>query len=226
MFDLEKQLEQWKQRFATFEGMRRSDLEELEQHVRDSVVALTSIGLNAEEAFVVATYRVGAPGPVVHEFAKVNGSHIWAQRVFWMTVGALGYAALALVIGALAALSQVVVSLAGATGAAVGYTAVGVTCLAWGALAAFMYNRRNEPARFSGLSSGVIASLVACSVVVASGMKFGTALVLPRLMPVPELAEVVMISNAATLLSTVLLPLVLLIVILSLRRHMVPVSSR
>jgi hypothetical protein len=57
-------------------------------------------------------------------------------------------------------------------------------------------------------------------------MKFGTALVLPRLMPVPELAEVVMISNAATLLSTVLLPLVLLIVILSLRRHMVPVSSR
>jgi hypothetical protein len=223
MIDLEEQLEQWRKRLTSMQVMRSSDIEELEQHVRDSIATLTSIGLNAEEAFVIATYRVGAPGPVGREFAKVNGSHVWSQRVFWMAVGVLGYVVCGLVIGAIASLSQVIVLLAGGKGTAVGYTAVGITCVGWIAVAASLYRRRNEHSRrprFTRLSAGVIGSFLAFAVVVATLMKFGSQWVLARLMPMSELGQAMMISTAATAMSTVLMPLVLLIMMLMIGRHM------
>jgi hypothetical protein len=139
-----------------------------------------------------------------------------------MAAGALGYVVCGLVIGTIASLSQVIVSLAGGEGAAVGYTAVGITCLAWSVLAALLYRRRNEHSRrspFTRLSAGLVGSFVAFAVAVASLMKLGSQLVLARLMPVPELGQAQMISNAASILSTVLLPLLLLIVMLLLARH-------
>lgn len=223
MFDLEAQLEEWKKRFTSLEVMRSGDIEELEQHVRDSVAALTSLGLDPEEAFVLATYRVGAPELVGREFAKVNGSYLWSQRVFWMTAGALGYVVCGLVIGAMASVSQVMVSLAGGEGAAVGYTAVGITCLGWSVLAALMYRRLNEGSRspwLTSCSARLIGSCVAFAVVLATFVKLGSQWVLPRLMPVPELGQALLISNAATLMSTVLMPAMLLIVALSVNRHM------
>lgn len=222
MFDLDEQLEQWRKRFTGTEVMRSSDIEELEQHVRDSVAALTSNGLNAEEAFVIATYRVGTPGPVEREFAKVNGSHVWSQRVFWMAAGVLGYVVCGLAIRAIASLSQVIVSLAGGTGTPVGYTAVGITWLGWTVVAASLYRRRNEHSRkplFTRLSAGVIGSCVAFAVTVATVMNFGSQAVLARLMPLSELGQAMTISTAADAMSTVLKPLVLLIVMLMIGRH-------
>lgn len=223
MFDLEQQLEGWKTRFAGLEAMRSGDIEELEQHVRDSMAALTSLGLNPEEAFVVATHRVGAPGPVGREFAIVNGSHVWSRRVFWMAAGALGYVVCGLVIGAIASIGQVIALLAGLRGAAVGYTAAGITGFGWSVLAVLVYRRWKGHSRsqgFAGLSAGVIGSLATLAIVVASVTKLGSQVVLPRLMPVPELGQALTISNAAAMVSTVLMPLVLLMVMLSLGRHM------
>lgn len=221
MFDLEEQLRHWKKSFTRMDVMRSSDIEELEQHVRDSIATLTSRGLNQEEAFVLATHRVGAPGPLVREFAKVNGRHVWSQRVFWMTAGALGYIVCGLVIGAIASLSQVVVSLAGGSGAAVGYMAVGITCLGWVVLAALLYHRQTNDSRmFTNVSAGVLGSAVAIAVVVASGMSFGSKVVLGRLMPVPDLAWAQLISNGASIMATALTPLVLLTVMLLLGRQL------
>lgn len=223
MFDLDEQLEQWRKRFTDTEGMRGSDIEELEQHVRDSVAALTSSGLNAEEAFVIATYRVGTPGPVEREFAKVNGSHVWFQRVFWMAAGALGYVVCGVAIRAIASVSQVIVWFAGGTGTPVGYTAVGISWLGWIVVAAWLYRRRNEHSRrplFTRRSVGVIGSCMAFALIVATVMNFGSQAVLARLMPMSELGQAMTISSAATAMSTVLTPFVLLIVMLLIGRHL------
>lgn len=219
-FDLEEQIRLWKQSFTTTDGMRRADIEELEHHVRDSMATLSALGLNPQEAFIVATHRVGAPVRVAREFAKVNGSRLWYQQVGWMTAGALGYAICGLVIGALASLSQVVALLAGGQGAAVGLAAVAITCMGWAVVAALLYRRRTEdsrPARLTDVSAGVLASVVVLAVIAGSLVKFGGQLVLGRLMPVSEFAWAQLISNVAALTATVLMPLLLLLAVQLLR---------
>jgi hypothetical protein len=81
MFELDHAIEDWKHRFAQLDSVRGPDVEELEQHVRDSVVALTSKGLTEEEAFLIATRRVGAPSEVGREYEKVQPGYAWARRV-------------------------------------------------------------------------------------------------------------------------------------------------
>lgn len=222
MFDVEQQIDQWKKRFTSMGVMRGSDIEELEQHVRDSMTALTALGLNPEEAFILARHRVGAPGPVEREFAKVNGAHLWTQRVFWMAAGALGYILGGLVIGAMASLGQVLVSLGGGRGAAAGYTAAGITVLGWAVMAAWLYLRRigHSRTRFTGLSRRAIGGGVAAALAVASVLRFGSQLVLPGVMPVGERVQALMISSVAAAMSAVLIPVVLLIVMLSAGRRM------
>lgn len=223
MFELEEQLERWKKHFTSMEGMRRGDIEELEQHVRDSIAALTSLGLNPEEAFVLATYRVGAPGVVSREFAKVNGTYLWSHRGFWMTAGALAYVICGLLIGAIVSLSQVMVSLAGGEGLAVGYMAVSITCLGWSVVAALLYRQRNQhagPVVVQGLPARLIVGSVVFAVAATSSIRLGGDFLLPQLMPIPELGRALLISNVAAMMSTVLMPLMLVIVMLLLGRHM------
>ena len=222
MFDLEQQLRLWKQSFTITDGMRGADIEELEHHVRDSMSTLSALGLTPEEAFIVATHRVGAPARVAREFAKVHGSRLWYQQVGWMTAGALGYAICGLVISALASFTQVVALLAGGKGAAVGLAAVVITCLGWAVVAVLLYRRPSDDSRrawLTDLSAGVLGSIVALAVVAGSLVKFGGQVVLGRLMPVSEFAGAQLISNVAALIATVLVPLLLLIVVQLLRRQ-------
>ena len=222
MFNLEEQLRLWKQSFTTTPAMRSADIEELEHHVRDSMSTLAGLGLSPEEAFILATHRVGAPVRVAREFAKVNGSRLWYQQAAWMTAGALGYAICGLIISALASFSQVLALLAGGTGVAVGFAAVAITCLGWAVVAALLYRRPSEDSRAAGLtdiSGGALASVVAVALVVGILAKFGGQLVLGRLMPVSEFAGAQLISNLAGLMATVLVPLLLLVVVQLLRRQ-------
>ena len=220
MFDLDEHVQQWKRSFTSTAAMRSADLEELEHHLRDSIASLTSLGLNPEEAFIVATHRVGAPAVVAREFAKVDGMARWYQQASWMTAGALGYAIFGLAIGALASLSQVVTLLAGGQGVAVGYTAVAITCIGWSLLAAWLYRKQNEAGRrLTNISAGVLAALVASAVIIGSLVKMGGQMVLGMLMPVRELAWATLISNMAATVATVVAPLLLLILVQTLRRQ-------
>ena len=228
MFDLEEQLRLWKLSFTTTPAMHSADMEELEHHVRDSMSTLASLGLSPEEAFILATHRVGAPVRVAREFAKVNGSRLWYQQAAWMTAGALGYAICGLIISALASFSQVLALLAGGTGVAVGFAAVAITCLGWAVVAALLYRRPSEDsrtARLTDISGGALASVVAVALVVGTLAKFGGQLVLGRLMPVSEFAGAQLISNLAGLMATVLVPLLLLVVVQLLRRQVRETSA-
>ena len=220
MFDLDAQLDQWKARFTGLEVMSPADVEELEQHVRDSVSALMSVGLTPEEAFLIATQRVGAPAAVGQEYEKLNGRHICSQRLFWMAAGALGYVVCGRVITAVGSSGQVLVSLLGGQGVSVGYTAVGISCLGWGLLVAWIYRQRHTHSNqrpFMELSAGWVAIGVAVAVTFASLLKLGSEIALPVVMPAPELGQALLMSNVATMISTVLMPLVLLVVLLQLR---------
>jgi hypothetical protein len=71
-FDLNIALRQWLDRFGQSPQVKVDNLNELESHLRDSVVQLQCKGLSSEESFLVATHRVGNPEKLGPEFAKVN----------------------------------------------------------------------------------------------------------------------------------------------------------
>ena len=228
MFDLEEQIRLWKRSFTTTPAMRSADIEELEHHLRDSMATLAAVGLDSEEAFIVATHRVGAPVRIAREFARVNGSRLWYQQAAWMTAGALGYAICGLLISAVASFSQVLALLAGGTGVVVGFAAVAITCLGWAVVAALLYRRPSEGSPVTSLtdvSGAVLGSVVALALVGGTLVKFGGEVVLGSLMPVSEFAGARLISNAAALITTVLMPLFLLVVVQLLRRQVRDTSA-
>ena len=86
-FDLNAAIQQWREKLAEAPAFRRENLNELESHLRDSIAALQAKGLSGEEAFWVATRRVGQSSRLETEFGKVNGSAIWLDRFLWMLIG-------------------------------------------------------------------------------------------------------------------------------------------
>ena len=71
-FDLNIALRQWLDRFGQSPQVKVENLNELESHLRNSVVQLQCKGLSSEESFLVATHRVGSPEKLEPEFAKVH----------------------------------------------------------------------------------------------------------------------------------------------------------
>ncbi len=86
-FDLNHAIQTWREHLSQSPSYRAENLEELESHLRDSVATLAGGGLSEEEAFLIATRRVGASRALEPEFAKVNGREVWLGRLLWMLVG-------------------------------------------------------------------------------------------------------------------------------------------
>lgn len=91
MFDVEKQIEQWRAGMAGSETLGNSTIEELEGHLREQIGDLKASGLSDEEAFLVARRRLGDTTALEEEFAKVRPHRQLIQRLFWMAAGILGY---------------------------------------------------------------------------------------------------------------------------------------
>jgi hypothetical protein len=86
-FDLNRTMQSWRENLAQSPAFRGENLDELESHLRDSVATFETRGLSAEEAFLVATRRIGASSALEPEFGKVNQPTIWLDRFFWMLIG-------------------------------------------------------------------------------------------------------------------------------------------
>jgi hypothetical protein len=71
-FDLNNAIQRWRQNLATSPAFRAENLDELEAHLRDSVSALVAKGLSGEEAWLIATRRLGSTQSVTNEFCKIN----------------------------------------------------------------------------------------------------------------------------------------------------------
>jgi hypothetical protein len=86
-FDLNAAIRQWRDSLGRSPQFRAENLDELEAHLRDSVSTLQGGGLSDEEAFLVATRRLGSAAALAPEFSKVNAREIWLNRLLWMLLG-------------------------------------------------------------------------------------------------------------------------------------------
>jgi hypothetical protein len=90
-FNLEKDIQKWRSDLKGQGSLDSNDLDELENHLRESVEDLESEQLSLEEAFIVAKRRIGKPSDLRAEFQKVNPGRLWSTRVCWMLVGYLSF---------------------------------------------------------------------------------------------------------------------------------------
>ena len=77
--ELAVQFAQWRQYLQRRPELRRSDAEELEDHLRGSVDELIAAGLRADEAFLVAVKRMGNLDELSREFAREHSERLWKQ---------------------------------------------------------------------------------------------------------------------------------------------------
>lgn len=87
LFDLNAAIRRWRENLAQSPSFRRDDIEELESHLRDSVMQLQSQSLSEEEAFTIAARRVGPGAKLSAEFGRINTSVLWIDRMLWMLLG-------------------------------------------------------------------------------------------------------------------------------------------
>jgi len=78
---LKDQIAQWRTYVRRRQALHRSDVEELESHLRDQLVALIETGLAEEEAFLVAVKRMGNLDALSREFARAHSERLWKQLV-------------------------------------------------------------------------------------------------------------------------------------------------
>jgi hypothetical protein len=86
-FELNQAIQRWRENLANSPAFRRENLNELESHLRDSLAALKARGLPAEDAFLVATRRIGKSQQLEPEFSKLNRGTVWLGRAMWMLIG-------------------------------------------------------------------------------------------------------------------------------------------
>ena len=78
---LEEQIAQWRTYLRHRQGVHGPDVEELEGHLRDQLVALSEAGLAGDEAFLVAVKRMGSLDALSREFARAHSERLWKQLV-------------------------------------------------------------------------------------------------------------------------------------------------
>ncbi|MHC4087678.1 MAG: permease prefix domain 1-containing protein [Planctomycetota bacterium] len=91
MFDLNNAIISWRMNLSEKQTFAKSDIDEMESHLREEIESLTASKLAEQEAFLVATHRLGDPDSLAAEFAQVNTSILWRNRLFWMVAGLLIY---------------------------------------------------------------------------------------------------------------------------------------
>jgi len=91
MFDLNEKISKWHSNLAQSQTFEKVDIDELETHLREEIESLKCLKLSDEEAFLVATYRLGDTARLSDEYAKINRGKRFRQNVSWMITGILTY---------------------------------------------------------------------------------------------------------------------------------------
>jgi hypothetical protein len=91
MFDLNEKISMWRSNLARSETLAGSDIDELESHLHEEIEQLTALKLSDEEAFLVATHRLGTTDSLATEYEKINSSLKFKRRLSLMIAGILAY---------------------------------------------------------------------------------------------------------------------------------------
>lgn len=81
MTRVESQIAEWRTFVGRAPTVEAHDLDELEDHLRHQIAELTSVGLEDDEAFLVAVKRMGDLDAVSHEFAREHSERLWKQLI-------------------------------------------------------------------------------------------------------------------------------------------------
>lgn len=88
MFDLSKELKNWRTKFAQESGLQRKQLDEIEAHLLDSFAELSK-AQSEEDAFREALKRLGQPEDIAAEYKKVHDLIPLDYGLFWFGIGIL-----------------------------------------------------------------------------------------------------------------------------------------
>ena len=93
MFDLNECINKWRVGLAQSQSLGKTDIDELESHLRTEIENLKPFQLSDEERFWIAAHRLGNPDRLSDEYAKINRRNVFRQKVSWMIAGILFYLA-------------------------------------------------------------------------------------------------------------------------------------
>jgi hypothetical protein len=91
MFDLNEQIIKWRSNLAQSQTLGNSDIDELESHLREEIENLKASNLSDEEAFLIATHRLGSTDSLAVEYEKINRGIKFRNKLSWIATGVLGY---------------------------------------------------------------------------------------------------------------------------------------
>lgn len=78
---LEERIGEWRRYVTRRQAIHSVDVEELEDHLRNQVTALGEVGLDDDEAFLVAVKRLGDLDSLSREYAREYSERLWKQLV-------------------------------------------------------------------------------------------------------------------------------------------------
>lgn len=81
MASLEMEIAEWRSFVDRGVAVHAHDADELEAHLRDQITDLHAVGLDDDEAFLVAVKRMGKVDDLSHEFAREHSGRLWKQLV-------------------------------------------------------------------------------------------------------------------------------------------------
>ncbi len=81
MESVEVQIAEWRAYVANAAGVNGHDVDELEDHLRHQIAELSAVGLEPDEAFLVAVKRMGDLDTLSREFAREHSGRLWKQLV-------------------------------------------------------------------------------------------------------------------------------------------------
>ncbi|MEZ5151002.1 permease prefix domain 1-containing protein [Rhodococcus zopfii] len=84
---LESRIAGWRSFVAGRRVISPSDIDEMEDHLREQISDLASVGLTADEAFLVAVGRMGGLDEISREFAQEHSDRLWKQLVLTRDAG-------------------------------------------------------------------------------------------------------------------------------------------
>ena len=89
-FNREEALAAWRNDLLGRGGLGPTEVDELQDHLTDIEDELL-VHLPQDEAFLLATHRLGAPQQLTREFGKVSPNQGWLLRAQWVTIGIAAY---------------------------------------------------------------------------------------------------------------------------------------
>ncbi|MCP4711113.1 MAG: hypothetical protein GY869_21035 [Planctomycetes bacterium] len=226
MFSLKEAIGQWRDDLEQREAYSGSDVAELESHLRDEIDNLTLVSLSEEEAFLVATARLGNRDVLAREFAKVNGKAIWLRRFFWMAGGVFSFYMISLFAAAVSSGILYLGWAAGIRGYELGIVGIISRVAVLGGSIWIIYGICvNKDWVFSvrrscrNIENRMIFGFVFLIIlIVLNGLPILTQIFMVRIMPMNDIGFITMVESAFKFAMTFLAPVFLIVIMVWLRR--------